>query len=118
MPVVVSVLIFIFYYIINVSGEKMAKTGDWDSTFGVWLSSMVLAPIGAFLAYKSNKDSTMFNIEGYTLPIKKLWKQIKRFSILEFIKGLFKKKDKKATPLGEAESQETNNEIIDNQQDI
>lgn len=118
MPVVVSVLIFIFYYIINVSGEKMAKTGDWDSTFGVWLSSMVLAPIGAFLAYKSNKDSTMFNIEGYTLPIKKLWKQIKRFSILEFIKGLFKKKDKKATPLSEAESQETNNEIIDNQQDI
>ncbi len=91
MPVVVSVLIFIFYYIINVSGEKMAKTGDWDSTFGVWLSSMVLAPIGAFLAYKSNKDSTMFNIEGYTLPIKKLWKQIKRFSILGFIKGLFSK---------------------------
>ena len=81
MPVVVSVLIFIFYYIINVSGEKMAKNGDWDITFGVWLSSMVLAPIGAFLTYKSNKDSTMFNIEGYTLPLKKLWKRITSFSL-------------------------------------
>ncbi len=78
MPVVVSVLIFIFYYIINVSGEKMAKTGVWDITFGVWLSSMVLAPIGAFLTYKSNQDSTMFNIEGYTMPIKKLWAKIKK----------------------------------------
>ncbi len=92
MPVVVSVLIFIFYYIVNVSGEKMAKTGEWDITFGVWLSSLVLAPIGAFLTYKSNKDSTMFNIEGYTLPLKKLWKQIKKFSVLRFIKSKLKKK--------------------------
>ncbi len=78
LPVVVSVLIFIFYYIINVSGEKMAKTGDWEVAFGIWLSSMVLAPIGAFLTYKANNDSAMFNIEGYTLPLKRLAERIRK----------------------------------------
>ena len=48
-PVVVSVAIFIFYYIVNVSGEKMAKSGEWVPWFGEWLSSMVLCPIGIFL---------------------------------------------------------------------
>ncbi|MCD8317506.1 MAG: LptF/LptG family permease [Paraprevotella sp.] len=64
-PVVTSVAIFIFYYIINVSGEKMAKTGEWAPWFGEWLSSMVLCPIGIFLTYKANKDSAVFNIEAY-----------------------------------------------------
>lgn len=77
LPVVVSVLIFIFYYIINVSGEKMAKTGEWEISFGIWFSSAVLTPIGAFLTYKANNDSAMFSIEGYTLPIKRLVAKIK-----------------------------------------
>ena len=64
-PVVTSVLIFIFYYIINAGGEKMAKTGEWQVPFGVWLSTMVLAPIGIFLTSRANKDSVVFNIEGY-----------------------------------------------------
>ncbi len=71
-PVVVSVMIFIFYYIVNVSGEKMAKTGEWTPWFGEWLSSMVLFPIGIFLTYKANKDSAVFNIEAYTTIIRKL----------------------------------------------
>lgn len=87
LPVVISVLIFIFYYIINVSGEKMAKTGDWEIAFGIWLSSMVLAPIGAFLTYKANNDSAMFNIEGYTLPLKRLYGRIKGFSLKDLLKS-------------------------------
>lgn len=71
-PVVVSVAIFIFYYIINVSGEKMAKSGEWNVTFGIWMSSMILIPIGAFLTYKANKDSVVFNIEAYQSFFKKL----------------------------------------------
>lgn len=66
-PVIVSVLIFIFYYVVNVSGEKMAKTGQWDILFGVWLSTMVLAPIGAFLTVQANRDSVVFNLEGYRM---------------------------------------------------
>ena len=70
-PVVISVTIFIFYYI-NVSGEKMAKSGEWVPWFGEWLSSMVLCPIGIFLTYKANKDSAVFNIEAYINVIRKI----------------------------------------------
>ena len=73
MPVIISVSIFIFYYIINSSGEKMAKSGAWYIPFGVWLSSMVLAPIGVFLTYKSNQDSAVFYIEGYRMFIMRLF---------------------------------------------
>ena len=71
-PVVISVTIFLFYYIINVSGEKMAKSGEWVPWFGEWLSSMVLCPIGIFLTYKANKDSAVFNIEAYINVIRKI----------------------------------------------
>ncbi len=65
MPVVVSVIIFILYYIVNHFGEMMVKSGTWDPTFGSWLSSLVLAPIGGWLTWKSNQDSAVFNWEGY-----------------------------------------------------
>lgn len=64
-PVVISVIIFIFYYIINVGSEKMAKTGQWNMLCGMWLSTAVLLPIGLFLINRANKDSVVFNIEGY-----------------------------------------------------
>lgn len=64
-PVVVSVVFFIFYYMVNITGEKLAKSGDWDVTFGLWLSTIVLAPIGAWLTYKANQDSAVFNVEAY-----------------------------------------------------
>lgn len=65
LPVVISVAFFIFYYIIDIAGVKMAKTGKWDPLLGMWVSAMVLLPIGMFLTQKANKDSTVFNVEGY-----------------------------------------------------
>ena len=67
MPVIISVFIFIFYYVVNAAGEKLAKTGVWYIPFGVWLSTMVLAPIGTFLTYKANQDSAIFNLDGYRM---------------------------------------------------
>ena len=64
-PVVISVVIFIFYYIVNASGENNAKVGVWAVPFGSWLSSAILLPVGMFLIYKANKDSVVFNLEGY-----------------------------------------------------
>ena len=64
-PVVVSVIIFIFYYMVNIGSEKMAKTGEWNILCGIWLSTGVLTPIGAFLTGRANKDSVVFNVEGY-----------------------------------------------------
>ncbi len=65
MPAVISVLIFIFYYIINTSGMKLARDGTWNMVYGMWISSAVLVPFGAFLTYKANRDSVVFNIELY-----------------------------------------------------
>lgn len=72
-PVVVSVIIFIFYYMVNVSGEKLSKSGEWDVTFGSWLSTMVLTPIGVWLTYKANQDSAVFNAEGYQRFFRRLF---------------------------------------------
>ena len=71
-PVVISVLIFIFYYIVNVGSEKMAKTGEWNIVSGIWLSSAVLLPIGLFLINRANKDSVVFNVEGYVAFFRKI----------------------------------------------
>ena len=65
MPVVISVLIFILYYIIDSGATRVAKSGEMNIILGTWMSSLVLAPMGAFLTYKSNKDSVVFNIDVY-----------------------------------------------------
>lgn len=65
MPVVVSVILFIIYYIINNVGYKLARDGVWDVWQGMWLSSMVLFPLGVFLTYKAMNDSALFNTEAY-----------------------------------------------------
>ncbi|MCL1867708.1 MAG: LptF/LptG family permease [Paludibacter sp.] len=65
MPIVVSVVMFIIYYIIDNTGFKMAREGLWDAWRGMWLSSAVLLPAGIFLTYKAAKDSELFRNEAY-----------------------------------------------------
>ena len=72
MPVVVSVLIFIIYDIINNTGYKMARDGQWVVWMGMWTSTAILAPLGAFLTYKSNNDSVVLNADAYVSWFKKI----------------------------------------------
>ena len=72
MPAVVAVLMFIVYYIIDTMGVKMAREAVWEVWQGMWLSSAVLLPIGIFLTYKAATDSTLFNVDGWRLFIKRL----------------------------------------------
>ena len=72
MPVVISVVIFILYYIIDSGTTRVAKSGEMNIVLGTWMSSIVLAPLGAFLTYKSNKDSVVFNIDLYMAIIRKV----------------------------------------------
>jgi lipopolysaccharide export system permease protein len=65
LPVVISVMMFIFYYIIDTSGYKMAREGFWEVYQGMWLSSAVLFPIGLFLTYKAVTDASLFRSEQY-----------------------------------------------------
>ena len=65
LPVVISVIIFVLYYIIDSGATRVAKSGEMNMVLGVWMSTLVLAPIGTFFTYKSNKDSVVFNLEAY-----------------------------------------------------
>jgi lipopolysaccharide export system permease protein len=72
MPVVISIFIFIIYYIIDTTGAKMARNGTWVIWTAMWISTFILAPVGIFLTYKSNKDSVVLNIDTYINWIRKV----------------------------------------------
>ena len=65
MPIVVSVILFIFYYIIDNMGYKLARDGRWEVWQGMWLSSAVLLPLGIFLTHKAVNDSAVFNPDAW-----------------------------------------------------
>jgi lipopolysaccharide export system permease protein len=64
-PIVISVLLFIVYYIIDNMGYKLAREGRWQVWQGIWLSSAVLLPLGIFLTHKAVNDSAVFNPDAY-----------------------------------------------------
>ncbi len=92
LPVVISILLFIIYYIVDNTGFKMARNGGWPVWVGTWLSSAMLFPLGLFLTYKAAIDAT-FNMPTASALGK---------NIAKFFKKLFSKKKKN----------------IDNQEDI
>ncbi len=80
-PIVISVVLFIIYYLFDNSGYKLAREDVWSEWAGIWLSTFCLLPIGVFFTYKATKDSPIFNVEAYVIFFKKL-------------KALFSKKNK------------------------
>ena len=73
MPVVVSILMFIAYYIISITGEKFAREDMWTMTNGMWFSTFLFLPLGIFLTYKSANDSGLLNLETYQYKIKRFF---------------------------------------------
>ena len=76
-PVVISVVMFIVYYIIDNTGYKMAREALWPCWAGMWLSSFVLLPIGIFLTYKAATDSPLFNPEAWKVKMERLKLKLK-----------------------------------------
>ena len=75
-PTVISVILFLIYYIIDNSGYKMAREVVWPVWQGIWLSSFVLFPLGIFLTYMAAKDRIdTINIE----PLKRICKKLVTF---------------------------------------
>lgn len=64
-PIVVATILFLVYYIISITGEKMAKGGALSPFTGMWLSALVLAPLAIILTQQSNSDSKIFDSETY-----------------------------------------------------
>ncbi len=73
MPTVISVLLFIFWYIISLTGEKMVRESIVTSFNGMWGSSVILLVIGVFLTYKAANDSALFNMDIYLEFLRKLF---------------------------------------------
>ena len=66
-PVIISVLVFIVFYILDNTGYRMARQGSWTIAFGKGLALAVLVPLATFVTYKANKDSMVFNMDAYRL---------------------------------------------------
>jgi len=79
MPVVISIVFFLLFWVLAISGEKMVKEMVLAPYQGMWLSTFVLFPLGLFFTYKATTDSSIFNIDAY----------------FNFFKNIFKKKEKK-----------------------
>ncbi len=85
MPIVVSVVFFVVYYVINLFGKKMAGEGTWPAWMGMWLSTFVLIPFAVFLTYKATNDSNLLNGDWYYHQFQK-------------VKAFFKKTFNRAKP--------------------
>jgi lipopolysaccharide export system permease protein len=64
-PIIASVVVFIIFYILDNTGYRMARGGMWSIWFGKGLATAVLAPTAAFVTYKANNDSAVFNLDAY-----------------------------------------------------
>ena len=78
-PIIVSVLFFIVYYLIDTTGNKLAKDGDLTPWVGAWLSSLILAPIGVFLTWRAINDSTLFDWDSYVIYARRAWRALLSF---------------------------------------
>jgi lipopolysaccharide export system permease protein len=87
MPAVLSVFLFIFYYTIDTFGFNFAKQGIWAVWEGIWLSSIVLASLGAFFTYKAVNDSVVMNPDAWKIFLQKLLgkKEVRNYSRKEVI---------------------------------
>ncbi|AYL97808.1 LptF/LptG family permease [Mucilaginibacter celer] len=77
LPVVVSVVFFLIYYIITTIGEKAVKGGEINNYLGMWISIITLLPIGLFLSYKAATDSALFDMEVYKRFINRMIQKFK-----------------------------------------
>lgn len=77
-PVIVSALFFVLYWVVDISGKKLARDGAMAPALGAFISTLVLLPMGVFLTWKATKESSLFNIDTYTKAVKTFFTQIVR----------------------------------------
>jgi lipopolysaccharide export system permease protein len=73
MPVVVSVLFFVLFHIISITGEKSVKSGFIDANIGMWIAPVVLFPLGLFLTFKATTDSPLLDADAWVNMFKKIF---------------------------------------------
>ncbi len=88
-PVIISIFFYLIYYIVDISGKKLAKDGVMTPFEGTIVSSLVLLPIGIFLTRHAIRDSSLFNIDSYKVFFKNLWDYIVK--IYHKVRNFFRK---------------------------
>jgi len=78
LPVVVSVLFFVLFHIISITGEKSVKSGAIDANIGMWIAPVVLLPLGIFLTFKATTDSPLLDAESWKKTFSKLFSKKKK----------------------------------------
>jgi lipopolysaccharide export system permease protein len=81
MPTVISVLFFLAWYVLSMSGEQFARDSALSPVLGMWLSSAILLPIGIWLTYKSMTDSSLMDMETYYLFFRRIRRRIRYIRI-------------------------------------
>ena len=76
---IISVLFFVLYWVVDISGTKLARDGAVDATTGAFISAYVLIPIGAFLTWKAINDSEIFNMDQFKIWWRRLKSKVTRF---------------------------------------
>ncbi len=71
-PAVISILFFVIWYVISLSGEKLVEENRVSTVAGMWASSYILLPAGIFLTYKASTDSVIMNIDTYLIFLRKI----------------------------------------------
>jgi lipopolysaccharide export system permease protein len=71
LPVVVSVLFFVLYHVVSMMGEKAVKTGEMNVILGLWMSTLIVLPLGLFLTYKATTDAQLMDTESWNKFFKK-----------------------------------------------
>jgi len=69
LPTVISIVLFLMYYIISITGEKYGKEGAADPTLGMWVATIVFIPLGIYLTIQASKDRVVFNIDKYIVAV-------------------------------------------------
>ena len=85
-PVIVSMFFFVIYWVVDISGKKLANDGAITPFLGAFISTFVLFPMGVFLTWKSTKDSALFNADSYIAFFKKLFSPDKWKAGLKIVK--------------------------------
>ncbi|MBI3519532.1 MAG: LptF/LptG family permease [Bacteroidetes bacterium] len=75
LPVVVAVMFFLLYYVVDIIYKDLVMEGVYTVIFGTWFPLILFLPLAVFLTYKAAKDSALFDMSSYTDPIKKLFKR-------------------------------------------
>ena len=77
LPIVISVVFFVIYYVITITSQRIAIAGDIHIFLGVWLSSIIILPIGIFLTIKATTDSALLDGESWKKTFRKIFKRNK-----------------------------------------